>query len=453
MGLLVISATRLLIISNYNATTATAVASSGGYVNTLLGSVIPLVPVTLPYLAVLLLGFRRILLASLTAVAALLVSPAHVTFPHLIDPNSGLAVKYDWHLVTIDHPNQTLWTAAILFSLTIMTAWKLDSDVKEEVIDDVISNDLSRPVSRWIKVPTLPLPANASDHDPQSFEENPEVARIARRHRVSNSAVVAWANNIGPWFRKGTLAFLALAYLISVLYVSYIYPFPRSARYYQTILRTPWLPAETLYLSSGRRFVGYPLSTDNGWFIFLSDTSRTIRYLPAGKIAARTVCNGGDQRELAASAPPVIRLLRSTSTKTPSCGYSSIIRLQVAKWVATPQRISSKSFRTVAHLGGIHICSTGVIEATMSVELRKAAAGFRIAVQGNDAMKPGRVRFIPTGLHGSSSFVFVYNPHGSTVPTVRVLNVEWRSPTGSTAKLERATVAVRFKGLAAKCSR
>ena len=49
VGLALISAVRLLIISNYNVTTAVTVAESGGYINTFLGSLIPLVPVLMPY--------------------------------------------------------------------------------------------------------------------------------------------------------------------------------------------------------------------------------------------------------------------------------------------------------------------------------------------------------------------------------------------------------------------
>jgi hypothetical protein len=75
VGLALISATRLLIISNYNVTTAITVAESGGYVNTFLGSLIPLVPVFMPYLALLLLAFRRFILCALTIVATALISP------------------------------------------------------------------------------------------------------------------------------------------------------------------------------------------------------------------------------------------------------------------------------------------------------------------------------------------------------------------------------------------
>jgi phosphoglycerol transferase MdoB-like AlkP superfamily enzyme len=52
-GLLIIAAARLLIISDYNTATASAIVSSSGYVNTLLGTIIPLIPIIMPYLALI----------------------------------------------------------------------------------------------------------------------------------------------------------------------------------------------------------------------------------------------------------------------------------------------------------------------------------------------------------------------------------------------------------------
>ena len=96
VGLLLISVTRLLIVADYNTTTATAIASSGGYVNTLLGTVIPLVPIILPYLAIVLLIFRRFVLSTLTFGATLLVSPTRLA------PLTALnSLKEDWHRVVV----------------------------------------------------------------------------------------------------------------------------------------------------------------------------------------------------------------------------------------------------------------------------------------------------------------------------------------------------------------
>lgn len=78
VGLALVAAVRLLIISNYNVTTAVTVAESGGYVNTFLGSLIPLVPAFMPYLALVFLAFRRFLLCAFTIVATALISPVVV---------------------------------------------------------------------------------------------------------------------------------------------------------------------------------------------------------------------------------------------------------------------------------------------------------------------------------------------------------------------------------------
>ena len=79
VGLFLISVTRLLIVSNYNAATALTVASSGGYINTLLGTFIPVVPVFMPYLALALLLLDRTVLGILAFFAAALTSPTAVS--------------------------------------------------------------------------------------------------------------------------------------------------------------------------------------------------------------------------------------------------------------------------------------------------------------------------------------------------------------------------------------
>lgn len=91
IGLLIISATRLLIISDYNTTTAISIASSGGYVNTLLGTSISLVPLLLPYLAVFLFLIKRFVLSLIAFGAAILISPTR--FAPLTVPG---AFSRDW---------------------------------------------------------------------------------------------------------------------------------------------------------------------------------------------------------------------------------------------------------------------------------------------------------------------------------------------------------------------
>jgi hypothetical protein len=75
IGLLIVSAARLLIVANYNPSTALGVLSSQSYVNALLGTVVPLVPVFMPYVALLFLVANRFILGVMALLAAVLISP------------------------------------------------------------------------------------------------------------------------------------------------------------------------------------------------------------------------------------------------------------------------------------------------------------------------------------------------------------------------------------------
>lgn len=93
-GLLLISATRLLIISDYNPATASAIVSSSGYVNTLLGTIIPLVPIIIPYVTLILLFFNRVIIGILALLTTAFISPTTWSRSAI----GSLAAK-DWHRI------------------------------------------------------------------------------------------------------------------------------------------------------------------------------------------------------------------------------------------------------------------------------------------------------------------------------------------------------------------
>jgi hypothetical protein len=441
LGIVVVSATRLLLISNYDPTTATAIASSGGYVNTLLGSVIPLVSVTLPYLVLVLLAFKRFLLAGLTAAAALIVSPAKVTFPRLAFASTNRAVKADLHRFTIDHPQQTLLTGAILLAAAFITAWQWDRDVKNDVIDEVNKiKGLRRPVSRW--GPSLPRPATGGDELPPS--PNPDIEAIATKYRVSLLAVQQWANR-RVWFRPGTLFAVIILWLGSLVYVSYFYPFPRSIAYYEATLHQPWLPAERLTLRSGNQVVGYPLAIDGSWMVILGSRTRTVQYILADEVTTRSVCQPTTQIVLLAASAPLFPLFRYEPPHVPFCQgpVTSAGELPVSKWTTSAAKTTSRDFEPIPSLGRVETCDSGQVIATLSAELRFNPAGFRLRLDNSITMKPGRVRFVPSGLHDSFSFTFIQDLRTTVDHNHHALRVEWRSPTGRTTTLERATLNVR----------
>ena len=112
VAVLLFAATRLLIVSNYNLNTARGILSSGGYVNTLLGTVIPLVPVIMPYLALLLLYLNQVIASLLAFLATALISPCAVPRSEVLS-----IARHDWHVIMM---SITGWRAAVIVLLAIL---------------------------------------------------------------------------------------------------------------------------------------------------------------------------------------------------------------------------------------------------------------------------------------------------------------------------------------------
>src|SRR5215469_16305965 len=124
VGLLLISVARVLIISNYDTTTASAIVSSGGYVDTLLGTTIPLIPIFLPYVALALLYFNRVILGILSLGTALVISPTTLTRVSIVH-----LLKRDWN--RIQHASGSMQAfmvimAAVLLGLLIFELLRLN---------------------------------------------------------------------------------------------------------------------------------------------------------------------------------------------------------------------------------------------------------------------------------------------------------------------------------------
>lgn len=110
IGLLLISVIRLLVVADYNPATASAIVSSGGYVDTLLGTIIPLVPIFTPYLGLLLLFFNRVIPGLLTLLAAAFMSPMVV-----FRPTAFHLAGADWQSVI--HRNPLVLAALIVLAV------------------------------------------------------------------------------------------------------------------------------------------------------------------------------------------------------------------------------------------------------------------------------------------------------------------------------------------------
>jgi len=245
VGVLLLAATRLLIVSNYNLNTALGILSSGGYVNTLLGTVIPLVPVIMPYLALLLLVLNRVIASLLAFLAAVLISPSAVPRSELL-----FIARHDWHVIMM---SITGWREAVIITLAIISALFLAVEL------------------------------------------------------------------VGPNPEPAIRTVLAVAVVALLPLIVELYPVPGSSKFYESfyvkLISQPWLPAETITLTTHRVVVGYALGSDGYWLEVLQADNRTIVYYRTDQISGRFICQIGK----IATARPLITLI-SAQAETPECG-------------------------------------------------------------------------------------------------------------------------------------
>ena len=114
-----------------------------------------------------------------------------------------------------------------------------------------------------------------------------------------------------------TVAVMALLPLIVRLY-----PVPGSNNFYESfyikLISQPWLPAETITLTTHRVVVGYVLGSDGYWLEVLQADNRTIVHYRTSQISDRFICQIGQ----IATARPLITLIPAQA-ETPECGHST----------------------------------------------------------------------------------------------------------------------------------
>lgn len=215
LGVLIIAATRLLIVSDYNMSTALAILSSDGYVNTLLGTVFPLIPVLLPYLALVLLYLNRVIASCLAFIATLLVSPATMT-------RAGVrsTVLREWHMI------------------------------------------VGGGSGRHALLLLLAIPAGA--------------------------LLLATLAGFGPAVVVRTIGTIAIIMVLPLMVQ--LYHVPLNEGFYADLLRQPWLPAESITLTTHETVVAYQLESDGYWLEVLMDQSRSVEHYRMSQISARDIC-------------------------------------------------------------------------------------------------------------------------------------------------------------------
>jgi hypothetical protein len=372
IGLLLISATRLLIISDYNVTTAITVASSGGYVNTLLGAVIPLIPIFIPYIALILLLSGRFLLSIIAFIFTVFMAPTPIAFPVTLR-----VAKADEHQLLAQISTHSLITATIATAIIAILTYHHRSLIDALSIGVAMMVTLALLFTNPSSKLSLPVSLRSASNG-----EHEIIDLVAGNGLIIFSVVLIISFLLiyyGSFPAALTTAVAISATLILLPYIYNIYPIPRHSNYYADVLHEPWLPAEKIVLSSGVIYYGYVLSNYNGWFTVLLVKSRTIVYIPANKVVGRSVCQTKLQSE-PKQYPPLIPLLYTLPPPIPACGNgdsSSMIR-SVLSHGETLNEISS----------AIHVSPKQIISTTKAYQRQRLSAALRAYERSGDWNAP-----------------------------------------------------------------
>ena len=239
VGLLLLSAARLIIISDFNTTTATTVASSGGYVNTLLGAVIPLVPIFIPYIALTLLLFRYFVLSIIAFIFTVFITPTSMSLPVVV---SFVRVQ-EHHLLALMSGQ---WPMTFVIAILIGTYVFIFSGSFVEALSAVGAAivALALLLAAFTPYPSLPASINKAEiiTDQRLF------AWVTTERVIL--IVVALTLLLVLFLLAFPAALAALAALVTTLiaiiitlalfpYVYSFYPIPRDSGYYVEVMRAP----------------------------------------------------------------------------------------------------------------------------------------------------------------------------------------------------------------------
>jgi hypothetical protein len=323
IGVLLISAGRLIIVANFNTTTAVTIASSGGFVNTLLGTVIPLVPVFIPYFALFLLLTRHFLLSILAFAFTAFITATSITLTEII-----YLVQEDWHnLTVVISENRRVLILIVLVILVLL--WTYNRSLLETlsaVVALVVAVALLYAVPDPLLSQRIQL---ASNDDYRIFLRASSGAHGFSGLQILMALIVLTviivclvypnpARRVGGFSWALSFGVALIATIALFPYVRYLYPVPQYRNYYTEAAHSMWLPTEKIELSTHRIYYGYILSSGGGWFTVLSANSRRIIYLSADDVVGRSVCQPRltDQPP---QYPPLVPWLYNPPPQLPAC--------------------------------------------------------------------------------------------------------------------------------------
>jgi hypothetical protein len=285
--LLFLSACRLLLVANYDTTTAMTISSTVGAISTLLGTMIPILSAYLPALALFFAAIRNWRSALLAGFAALLISPAQKNLRE-----------------TVDGMHQQV--ASLLSGLET----------------DGLAHLLTRGDLAWITafaVAWTGIGMALRQYPPSGYAFyfiEPE-DETAQQDDAAPPAVT-----LADFGKQALVLALFLTGIAGFMFVQNAYSMTFSLAHLSQTVRLPWLPPEEITVEEEERKttkqVAYVLSVSGEWTVLLDEEHRTISYVPSSQVKARKVC------ELPATStahdPPVIKLEGAERPDLEDCG-------------------------------------------------------------------------------------------------------------------------------------
>ena len=295
----------------------------------------------MPYLALLLLLFRRFLLSIMAFAFTAFISPTSVTLAEGFD-----LAKVHWHRLFADVANyQTVTILVLLVILGLLWAYNRSfAEALSIILTLVVALVL------LLAVPTrhVPVPLRLASSNERANEHRLAVRAssygltwdvvlitlivlaivfvivmaVAVRDEVTGALQAgAYLLTVAlPWLLGIAVAVIATIALFP--YVHFIYPVPHR-NYYVEVTHAMWLPAERIVLKTHHIYYGYVLSSDGAWYTVLLVNSRTIAYLPTDEVVGRSVCQPimTDQPK---QYPPLIPWLYHAPAPLPACALRDV---------------------------------------------------------------------------------------------------------------------------------
>lgn len=309
------SATRLLLICNYNAAVATKLAASGGIVQTLLGTIIPLLPPYLPLLVLVLLVCRQWKVLVLAAFAMILVSPVHASLLDGVRSGIHSLAQLEKHHSLTDLWREYRWQMVGVFVTLVLALvaapdrfrWKTRGEIIDKIDYEIKRAEKEAEFEllisdSWSIAGEQELRARQAAHEVMLGT----IGRRWQNARRRRGFTVLWRVLYG--------LLVALVASTGFIFIANLYSIPLTGDDVSTALHTPWLPPERITLKNHSTDVGYVLSTNDGWFTVLDEKTRTIEYIAGDEVETRTVCSL--PRLAAPSGSPIIEL-EGTVTSSP----------------------------------------------------------------------------------------------------------------------------------------